>query len=427
VSTPSIGLTIGGPGQFDVTAGSIDLGDSLGILSCGTMAPVTIDDVFGDRYANLTSITPTGDGASMDVTVAGDLTMLSSTIATLGGGNVNVTSASGSMDLGSSFLNNSSSGLCYGIYTSDSGDVNVTAFGDVDIDGSRIATFNGGSIFIESLTGEVDAGSGGDVQNSVYASYVNPLTGAAESYPEAFFGSGILAYTLVPESEDDFQYQLPPNAATAPGNITVETPRGDIDADLAGIQQDALGGSTAAGPTINLTAGSPGYIGNIDIGNSGVIGGTVNAAATGNVIGVIVSRQNSNIQAGQNFIGTVVAGGNADVNAVGSVSGNIIGGTGADVSGGDGVSADVLSQNASVNGSAATSTFGSSASATSTSQSAAQQASSQANQQVAADSSDQGDDTDDQKKKKPALLQHIKRVTVILPKAIAEKKIDQAF
>jgi filamentous hemagglutinin family protein len=416
VSTPGIGFTIGGPGQFNVTADSIDLGDSVGIVSCGTTYPDAITG-FGNRYADLTSITPTGDGASVDVIVAGDLTMLSSAIATLGGGNVNVTSASGSMDLGSSYLNNSTSGLCYGIYTSDGGDVCVTAFSDVDIDGSRIATFNGGNIFIESLTGDVDAGSGGDVQNSVYASYVNPVTGAAESYPEAFYGSGILAYTLVPEAEDDYQYQLPPDAATAPGNITVETPRGNIDADLAGIQQESLGGSTAAGPTINLTAGSPGYSENIDIGDSGVIGGTVNAAATGNIIGVIVSRQNSDIQAGQNFIGTVVAGGNADVTAAGSVSGNIIGGTGADVSGGDGVSADVLSQNASVNGAAATSTFGSSASATSTSQSAAQQASSQANQQVVADSSDQGDDTDDQKKKKPALLQHIKRVTVILPKA----------
>jgi filamentous hemagglutinin family protein len=426
VSTPGIGLTIGGPGQFNVTADSIDLGDSVGIFSCGTTYPNAITG-FGDRYANLTSVTPTGDGASVDVTIAGDLTMLSSSIATLGGGDVNVTSASGSMDLGSSYLNNSTSGLCYGIYSSDGGDVNVTAFSDVNIDGSRIATFNGGNIFIESLTGDVEAGSGGNVQNSVYASYVNPVTGASDSYPEAFYGSGILAYTLVPESEDDYQYQLPPNTAPAPGNITVETPRGNIDADLAGIQQESLGGSTAVGPTINLTAGSPGYIEDIDIGNSGVIGGTVNANATGNIIGVIVSRQNSDVQAGLSFVGTVVAGLNANVNAGITVSGNIIGGTGADVSGGDGVTANVLSQNASVNGAAATSTFGSSAAATSTSQSAAQQASSQANQQVAVDSSDQGDDTDDQKKKKPALLQHIKRVTVILPKSVAEKKIDQDF
>ena len=413
VQNPGIGLTVGGPGQFDITASSIDLGDSLGILSCGTTAPDEIINVFGDRYANLASVTPTGDGASVNVTVTGDLTMLSSTIASLAGGGVSVTSASGSMDLGSPFLNDSVNGLSYGVYTTDGGNVKVTAAGDINIDGSRIATFNGGNIFIESLDGHVDAGSGGDNQNSVYASYVNPVTGAAESYLEAFVGSGILAYTLVPPPPGS---QWPPNVAAAPGNVTVETPRGDIDAGLAGIQQIALDGSVAAGPVINLTAGSPGYIGNIDLGQAGAIGGTVNATATGNIIGVIVSRQNSNIQAAQNFVGTVVAGGNADVGAGNTVSGTIIGGTGADVSGGNGVSADVISQSANVNG-VSSSTIGTSASATSSSQSAAQQASSQANQQVAADSSDQGDDTDDQKKKKPALLQHIKRVTVILPKA----------
>jgi filamentous hemagglutinin family protein len=417
VVNPGIGLTVGGPGQFDITASSIDLGDSLGILSCGTTAPVTIDSVFGDRYANLASITPTvdgaGDGASVNVTVTGDLTMLSSTIASLAGGDVSVTSASGSMDLGSPYLNNSVNGLSYGVYTTDGGNVNVTAAGDINIHGSRIATFNGGNIFIESLDGNVDAGSGGDNQNSVYASYVNPVNGESEEDPEAFVGSGILAYTLVPASAG---FQLPPNVAAAPGNVTVETPRGDIDAGLAGIQQIALDGSVAAGPTVNLTAGSPGYIGNIDLGQAGAIGGTVNATATGNIIGVIVSRQNSNIQAAQNFVGTVVAGGTADVAGGGSVSGTIIGGTGADVSGGNGVSADVISQSANVNG-VSSSTIGTSASATSSSQSAAQQASSQANQQVAADTSDNSDDTDDTKKKKPALLQHIKRVTVILPKS----------
>jgi len=33
-----------------------------------------------------------------------------------------------------------------GIYTAGAGNVNVTALGDINIDGSRIATFNGGNI-----------------------------------------------------------------------------------------------------------------------------------------------------------------------------------------------------------------------------------------------------------------------------------------
>ena len=410
---PGIGLSVGGPGQFDITAGSIDLGDSLGILSCGTTAPIVFANVFGDRYATLAPITPTGDGASVNVTATGDLTMLSSTVASLAGGDLSVTSTSGSMDLGSPYLNQSMTGLSYGVYTSDGGDVNVTAASDIDIDGSRIATFNGGNIFIESLGGSVDAGSGGFDENRVYASYIDPVSGQSAEYDEGFLGSGILAFTFVSLPGA----QLPPNAVANPGNITVETPRGDINAGLAGIQQVALDGNVAAGPVINLTAGSPSYTGNINLGQSGVIGGTVNATASGNITGVIVSRQNSNVQAAQNFIGTVVAGGNADVGAGGNVSGDIIGGTGANVSGGSGVTADVISGNANVNG-VASSTIGTSASATSSSQSAAQQASSQAAQQVAVNSSDDTDDTDVNKKKKPALLRHIKRVTVILPKSV---------
>jgi hypothetical protein len=413
---PQLGYTIGGPGQFVIDAGSIDLGDSPGIFSCGSENAVL--GGFGDRYANLASITPTGDGASVQVDINGDLTMLNSAIATLGGGDLNVTSTGGTLNLGSPFLNNSSSGLSYGVYTAGGGNVNVTALGDVDIAGSRVATFNGGNISIESLGGNVNVGSGGDTQNGITLSYVNPLTGQAATYAEDFFGSGILAFTLSPATPNDIANGTlpPPNAASAPGNITVLTPHGDITSSQAGIQQIALDGSTAAGPVINLIAGSQNYIGNIVLGGSGVIGGSINASASGNIDGNIISRQNSNIQAQQNFNGSVVAAGSASVQAGGSVSGSIVGIGGANVSGGD-VSAQVLSQNASVNGGTQQSTLGTSASATSASQSAAQQSSSSAKQQVAVNSSDNGDDTDDKRKKKPGLMQRIKRVTVILPKS----------
>lgn len=410
----AIGYRIGGPGEFDIDAGSISLGNSYGILSCG------VADTTGgyDRYGDLASVTP--QGAGVNVTVSGNLEMLTSTIATLGGGNVNVTSTGGSLDLGTASLFNSSRQVGFGVFSAGRGDVSVTAYGDINIDGSRIATYDGGNILVESYHGNVDVGSGGDTPTGVFLTYVDPATGLAGSYAEDVFGSGIVANTLVPGKASQGYPSSDVAKATVPGNITVETPQGNISSSLGGITQIALDGTVTAGPTITLSAGtpasgnSPGYAGNIDLGQSGVIGGTINATANGNITGLIISRQNSNINASQNFVGSVLSGGSADVGAGGSVSGVIVGVGGASVSGGS-VTASVLGQNVSVNGGTATSTLGTSASATSTSQSAAQQASSSS--QELANNDDTSNEDNKKKKTEKPLMQRIKRVTVILPKS----------
>ncbi|HEY1786641.1 MAG TPA: hypothetical protein VGJ73_00730, partial [Verrucomicrobiae bacterium] len=417
---PQLGYMLGGPGQFDVTAASISLGDSDGILSCGADPSLGLGG-----WGNLASLTPSG--ATINVTVTGpdtsqgaSLNMLTSAIAALGGGDVNVISEEGSMNLGiqAQGLATSAQGAGLGVYTSGGGAVSVIAEGDVDINGSRIATYNGGDILVESLTGNVNVGSGGNSINNVNVAYVNPVTGRASLYAEKAFGSGINAFTLVPVPPAS-GLSWPPNAATVPGNITVETPQGNIVSTEAGILQEALNGTFAPGPTVTLTAGtfpsstSSGYVGNIDLGDSGVIGGTVNLSANGNISGQIVSRQNSNVNAAQSFSGTLLAGGTADVTGGGTVSGTIVGVGGANVSGAGGVTASVLGQNVSVNGGASQSTLGSSATATASTQSAAQQASSQSQQTVANDQSGQ----DDNKKKKNTQIRKVGHVTVILASA----------
>jgi filamentous hemagglutinin family protein len=415
------GYRLGGPGTFDITANSISLGNSQGILSAGVSDP---SGGFG-RYNNLASVTP--QGASVDVTVNSDqtdtetvdgtviaphasLTMLTSTIAAVGGGEVNVNSLHGSMDLGSEALANSSRQVGFGVFTSGLNDVNVTAEGDINIDGSRIATYNGGNILVESFAGNIDVGSGGDTATGVYLSYV--MNGVGNHYAEDVYGSGIVANTLVKGTAAQGYPQTGASipVAKAPGNIVVKTPQGNITASLGGITQESPGGKTPSGPTITLEAGTPGgHTGNIDLGQSGVIGGSVNVIANGNIKGLIISRQNSQVQAAQNFSGSVLAGGSASVTGGGTVSGTIIGVGGVNVSGGS-VTADVLGQNVSINGGASQSTLGSSAAATTTSQAAAQQASNENKQEVASTNND-----DDEKKKKHPLTQHVKRVTVILP------------
>ncbi len=365
--------------------------------------------------------------------------MPSSTIATLGGGNLNVTctgiipnsvpNSSGvgvSMDLGSQALlpfeaaiMNSNGQIGLGIYTSGGGNVKVTAYGTINIDSSRIATLAGGSIYIESLTGDVNAGSGGTI--SIPVQSFSPYFTFPYEPVEYVYANGIVADTLAPLADGS----LVPGAATFPGNITVITSQGSIYANLGGILQETLNGTLLPGPSITLEAGTPAggdwtskatpvYVGNIELGNSGAIGGTVNVKATGKVSGLLISSQDANVTAG--IIGpiTIVAGRN--VNVTGPSGGDPITiiapivtttGVGPDI--------QVFSQNYHADGGAGQSGLASSASTTSTSQSAAQQASSQEQQQLAGD--DTGND-DQQKKKKKPVVQHTGRVTVLLSAAV---------
>ena len=398
------GYQIGGPGQFNIHADSISLGNTLGIISYGS----------GNRYANLASLLKS-DGASIDVEVEHDLTIPGATIAALSGGDVKVNSVAGSMDLGSQSLVDveaaiiRSHNIALGIYSSGGGDVEVTAFGDINIDSSRVATFNGGKVTIESSHGNVDAGNGGTTAVPVYFYYVDQKTGQAGYYLEQVYASGIVASTLVSPS-------AAPGSATSPGDIVVQTPRGNIKASLGGILQEALNGDVSGGPTITLNAGSPGFKGNIDLGESGVIGGTVDVTANGNVTGLIIARQNTTVNAAQSFSGTVLSGGVANLSAGGSISGTVIGIGGINASAGSGVSAALFSQNVSVGGGQSQSTLGTTAAATSTAQAAAQTSTSETKEQVGLAESNSGDEDDKKKKARSAgLVRRVGRVTVLWP------------
>jgi hypothetical protein len=406
-----LGYRLGGPGEFDVNANSIYLGNTYGILACG------VSDVLGGNFgygalASLPRASLNPPGATLNVTVQKDpdantasLDMLTSTIASLGGGDVNVTSVDGSMHLGSQeLLLGGVRQVGFGIFSSGRGDVNVTAFGNIDVAGSRIASYNGGDIKVVSTDGNVNAGTGGASYVQVPYSYID-ANGAAATYTEEVFGSGIVANTLVDSSV--------PGGAPLPGNINIQTPRGSIFASLGGILQEPLNGNLSPGPTVTLSAGSPGYHGNINLGDSGVIGGTIIATANGNITGLVISRQNSVINAAQSFSGVLFSGGTANVSAGGTISGTVIGIGGISASGGQGISASLLSQNVSVSGGQSQSTLGTSATGTAASQSAAQQANTDAQQQA----NDTKPEEDDKKKnmKGPALVRRVGRVTVILP------------
>ena len=152
--------------------------------------------------------------------------------------------------------------------------------------------------------------------------------------------------------------------------------------------------------------------GDIDAGDSGIIGNSVKLEATGSIRGLVVAKNSIDLNAQQNVNVTALASGGVKVNAGGSVSGTIVGLAGISATGGS-IDAALLSQNVSASGNVTSAQVGFSSANASTSSS----------QNVGPKESEPGQakpslDTDDSKKRataKPQLARTTGRVTVILP------------
>ncbi len=421
LSSPAPGFQIGGPGTFTINAGSIDLGYSEGIVSSG-FGTYGIE-AGAPNYSSLESVSGTvgSGGAAVNVNVAGDLEMTFSTIASLDGGDVTI-NAGGNVNLsqGDFVLGGNNP---YGIWTSGHSDVKVVADGDINVGTSRIATFNGGNVFVESMNGSVDCGSGANIALNVWGIYLNAsgvstsvefgnLTDSASlAVDPTPYGSGIMS------EYPTAKYQTA--GATGPGDITVLTPKGNITSTSGSVFELALHNEFAGG-TVTITAGTKGVDptpqqGNIDLGGA-VVGGSVNITATGKTHVVAVARQNLNLTT-KEFSGIVLAGQNANVTAQSSDGPAIVIGIGSVDASGLG-NALLLGQSVSVDGGTSQSTLGTSVTASSSSQAAAQQGLQQAAQVATVVNTSSGNGQDN--KKKPKIK--VGRVTVILSSAAPLQK-----
>ncbi len=297
-----------GPGTFRVNAASIDLGNGGGLISLG--------------IAGYSALVPyTLRGANLDISTSGNLDMLSSAIESEYGGQINVT-CGGTIDIGSVLVPSSSNQHPLGIDSLWEGNISVIANGDINVDGSRIAAYDGGNVFVESLTGNVNAGVGGKGSVLVNKPYANKQ-GQVQELAEVIPGSGILATSFPQLTYGETSEHI--------GDITVDTPEGNIIANKGGIVQLALGPGAVNNATISLNAGSKNsdgtvaYVGNVDAAGSGVVGGQVNITATGNINGLVVASLGANVTALQNISATVLSQGGATVSAGGTVSGTIVG------------------------------------------------------------------------------------------------------
>ncbi len=401
----SLGYQLAGPGTFSLRAHNLDLGASKGILTAGAQANPALAGI-------------TAKGADIDVQITGDLSMFSSAIVSKAGGKISV-QAGGSIQVGAAFVAPNSD-EAQGIYTSAGSDVSVIATKDIQLNGSRIAAYDGGNITVRSKEGNVDAGTGGlslqtVEQVRVHPDPLNPGVLIVDTLSDPIPGSGILATT--------FSY-----GSSMVGNITIDTPKGDILARAGGVVQASFNGTPTSEANVTLTAGTkavghpgdpdyvPALVHKIDASKSGVIGGNVTLDATGDIIGLVFASGNANIVTPQNVTATVLAQGAANVSAGGTVSGTIAGIGSANVSGAS-IDASVLSANVTTSGATSGQVGFAAANVAGATASAASAATSEPKTVAAVE--DKGDD-DDLKRKgnKPVLARTIGRVTVILPTQI---------
>ena len=292
------------------------------------------------------------------------MNMLYSSIASLNGGDIYI-SAGRDVNVASADFNDNSVGA-RGIFSTSGSDVAVYAERDININGSRIGAFDGGNVTVESFTGDINVGVGGLGGVTLTAYYVDPATHALSQNSTVAFGSGILAETGGPRSGSPF-YGAPDAVL---GNVLVETPNGNVNANSAGILQlafnkldylnatvevlagyelrDANGKALTAG---ELATGTPVLVSadrDIDAKNSGVVAQNAILKATGNVDGAIFAKGNIDVAAVNNVNVTALAQGTASVSAGGDLSGTIIGIGGISASGAN-VDATLLS-NAAISG-----------------------------------------------------------------------------
>ena len=428
------GYIIGGGGQFNVTARTLDLGTSAGIQSEGVSlytvhGAYPLASLFGTggafNHGADVKVTTTGShsaGETANGDLIGDLDMFSSSIASTFDGNISI-NVGGDVNVGSPVFTVNSLNV-RGIYTTSQGNLSIIAEGNIDCNGSRIVTYDGGNITVESLNGSVNTGSGASTPVQVTGFYENPVTHAVYTTSPQIPFSGIVALTFPAR---DASYPAPPSTL---GNILVEAPNGDINANAAGILQIALNGlnypdanvTVLAGYDLQDSLGNPVNAGDmadgtpvlvsadrdINVNGSGIIASNAKLDASGNINGFIFARNNIDIIAQQNISVAALGGGNVNVNSAhGIIDGPIIGVISVNVSGNS--TADLISANVS----GATSGQSGLGQGTAANATASAASSSGANQAFA--STDQTDGDDKKKKKEVALAQKVSRVTVILP------------
>ena len=208
---------------------------------------------FRQGYAAIDALYPgsrTASAGALSGSFAGNLTLDFSRIYTLSGGNITLDVPGGSVDVGlanppATLAQRSASSL--GIVTEGSGNIDIYAKGDVNVNSSRIFTLGGGNILIWSDEGSIDAGRGAKTAISAPppSILINSDGTVTINFSGAAAGSGIRTIQTGP--------------TTAAGSVDLIAPEGTVNAGDAGI------GSAG---NINIAARTVVGLDNIQFGGS---------------------------------------------------------------------------------------------------------------------------------------------------------------
>jgi filamentous hemagglutinin family protein len=400
--------------------------------------------VTGDNnYAR--GIFTTGNG-DVSVIVGGDIEVAGSRIAAYDGGNVTVESLHGNVDAG----NGGSGSVTVNEYYVNPTTGISESFGPIiPLSGILAMTFppraststqpaySVGNVLVEAPEGSITANAAGIVQLplngvdsssatvTVLAGYElrdsggNPVD-AAQSRKAVVEPLPVQTEDLSDPPQtaivDGTKYQLSPTVWAqlltllgVPGDTQVVMIHviGDRTDFVAALQGNGSGLANSINYFSKVSSGE-----NINVNGSGVVASNARMDASGNIAGLIVTRNNADVIVQQNANVTVLAQGAANVSAGGNLSGEIIGVGGLSASSGGSIDASLLSQNISPGVKTSGQegfTAGTAAAAASTGL---------ANDQTTKTAAISDDNTDDPMKKKGkqiALAQKVSRVTVILP------------
>ncbi len=323
------GLALSGPGQFNISASHIDLGVSAGIFV--TTSSSALEKIIPDSASIRLDVSGrTAQGGHE--AIPGDLVMTSSRISNEGlGGSITLTTA-GQVDVGAQETVLGSDGSPKGIFTSGGGNITVISTGTINVNGSRIAAYDGGNIKLWSEHGDINAGVGGSGVTSFIGTEWDPVSQSVVHFPATVPGSGILSTTLA-------------GGNAHLGDVLLDAPNGNIYANSGGIIQIPFNG-IQNDAKVTLNAGK-----DIEAGNSGIIGGDIRLKAGGSVSGIVVGTGNVSIASDHSVSVSVLSGGSVSIAAGTTVSGTVMSGGSIDVSGGS-ITASLISGSVNTTGDA---------------------------------------------------------------------------
>jgi hypothetical protein len=211
---------------------------------------------FTAGFAAINALFPASNPPAKNSPYVGDLSLAFSRIYTLQGGDINILVPGGSIDVGLANpppepeliglgLNRAPSEL--GIVAEQAGNVNVFAYGDVNVNASRVFTLGGGNIAIWSSDGNIDAGRGAKTAISAPPPTITVSQSGAISinFGAAVAGSGIRTIQTNPDQPT--------------GNVDLDAPNGNVNAGDAGI---------GASGNLNVAAQTVAGLDNIQVGGT---------------------------------------------------------------------------------------------------------------------------------------------------------------